>query len=181
LNGRGLLYGLLGSLALNLFLIGLGVGAWALGPRLMQPAPVVIQGQGRAPLPFWATARALSPQYRPAFNAVLRKALMGKVADVREARAIKRRAFDAMASGSFDAEKVAADLDRARMLEVGARARLERDMVVFAATLPPEERANLAEAMRATMNQMVNQRFQRQWEARQQDAAAPPTPQAAQP
>ena len=166
MNGRGLLYGLLGSLALNLFLVGLGVGAWALGPRLMQPTPVVIQGQGRAPLPFWATARALSPHYRPAFNAVLRKALLDKVGDVREARAIKRRAFDAMASETFDAAKVAADLDRARDLEIGARARLERDMVMFSTTLPPEDRANLSEAMRATMNQMINQRFQRQWETR---------------
>ena len=39
----------------------------------MQPAPVVVQGPGRAPLPLWASGRALSPQYRPAFNAVLRK------------------------------------------------------------------------------------------------------------
>lgn len=176
MNDRRLLYGLLGSLALNLFLVGLGVGAWALGPRLMQPAPMVVQGQGRAPLPFWASARALSPQYRPAFNAVLRKALMDKVGDVREARAIKRRAFNAMASDHFDAEQVAADLDRARALEVGARARLERDMVLFAATLPPEERANLAEAMRAAMNRMVNERFQRQWEARQQDAVPTEAP-----
>lgn len=173
MNGRGLLYGLIGSLALNLFLVGLGVGAWALGPKLMQPTPVVIQGQGRPPLPFWASARALSPQYRPAFNAILRKALMEKVGDVREARAIKRRAFDAMASGDFDAVKVNAELDRARTLEFEARARLERDMVTFSATLPPAERANLAEAMRATMDRMINERFRRQWEARSADRDPP--------
>ena len=97
MTGRGLLIGLLASLALNLFLVGLGVGAWALGPRLMQPSPVVMQGPGRPPLPFWATARSLSPQYRPAFNAVLRKALMARVGDIREARSIKQRAFVAMA------------------------------------------------------------------------------------
>lgn len=175
MNGRGLLFGLFGSLALNLFLVGLGVGAWALGPKLMQPTPVVVQGQGRPPLPFWATARALSPQYRPAFNAVLREALLDKVGDVREARAIKRRAFDAMESDNFDAVKVNADLDRARTLEFGARSRLERDMVTFSATLPADERANLSEAMRATMDRMVNQRFQRQWEARQ-SGAEPPLP-----
>lgn len=179
MTGRGLLIGLLASLALNLFLVGLGVGAWALGPRLMQPSPVVMQGPGRPPLPFWATARSLSPQYRPAFNAVLRKALLARVGDIREARAIKQRAFDAMASGDFDAAKVTADLDRARTLELGARARLERDMVAFAATLPREERANLAEAMRATMSQMVNQRFQRQWESRPQAEDGPPAAQPA--
>lgn len=176
MSGRKLVIALLASLAVNLFLIGLGVGAWALGPRLMQPTPVVVQGPGRPPLPFWATARALSPQYRPAFNAVLRKALLATMPDVREARAIKRRAFDGMASGDFDAARVSADLDRARNLEFGARSRLERDMVAFSATLPADERANLAEAMRATMRQMVNQRFQRQWESRPSEGEAPPPP-----
>ena len=168
---RRLTIALLVSLALNLFLVGLGVGAWALGPRLMQPSPVVVQGPGRAPLPFWASARALSPQYRPAFKAMLRLALAASVGDIREARKIKRQAFDAMSSEDFDAGKVTADLDRARTLEFGARARLERDMVAFSATLPPDERANHSEAMRGAISQMVNQRFQRQWEGR-------PAPQA---
>jgi uncharacterized membrane protein len=179
LTPRRLIIALLASLALNLFLVGLGVGAWALGPRLMKPSPVVVQGAGRAPLPFWASARALSPQYRPAFNAVLRRALAGSVGDIREARKIKRKAFDAMASEDFDAGQVTAELDRARALEVGARARLERDMVAFSATLPPEERANLAEAMRGAMSQMVNQRFQRQWESRPAPARTPTDAQSA--
>ncbi len=164
MNGRGLLYGLVGSLALNLFLVGLGVGAWALGPRLMQPTPVVVQGGGRPALPLWALGRALSPEHRPAFNRVLRQALMGTVGDIRKARAIKRRAFDAMADESFDPVRVNADLARARKLEFDARDRVERDVVTYAATLPAEERANLAEAMRAAMNQQISQRFQNQWE-----------------
>lgn len=164
MNGRGLLFGLLGSLALNLFLVGLGVGAWALGPRLMQPAPVVVQGAGRPALPLWAIGRALSPEYRPAFNRVLRQAMLSSVGDIREARAIKRKAFDAVAGDSFDPVKVNADLARARQLEFDARDRLERDVITFAATLPQEERANLSEAMRAVMNQLISQRFQNQWE-----------------
>ena len=160
---RRLTIALLVSLALNLFLVGLGVGAWALGPRLMQPTPVVVQGPGRAPLPLWALARSLSPQYRPAFNAVLRKALLESSGDIREARTIKRKAFDSMTSDDFDAAKVSGDLDRARQLEFGARQRVERDAVAYAATLPPEERANLAEAMRAAMNQQISQRFRNQW------------------
>lgn len=94
---------------------------------------------------------------------------MDKVGEVREARAIRRRAFDAMASGHFDAAKVNADLLRARTLEFEARSRLERDMVTFSATLPPEERANLAAAMRATMVRLTFERFQRQRDARQPD------------
>ncbi|MCF8504241.1 MAG: periplasmic heavy metal sensor [Caulobacter sp.] len=176
---RRLTIALLVSLALNLFLVGLGVGAWALGPRLMQPSPVVVQGPGRAPLPFWASARALSPQYRPAFSAMLRGALADTVGDIREARKIKRQAFDAMSSGDFDAGRVTAELDRARTLEFGARARLERDMLAFSATLPLEERANLAEAMRGAMTQMVNPRFQRQWEGRPAAPQAPTDPRPA--
>jgi uncharacterized membrane protein len=164
LNSRGLLFGLVGSVALNLFLVGLGVGAWALGPRLMQPTPVVVQGPGRPALPLWAIGRSLSPEHRPAFNAVLRKALLATVGDIRKARAIKRRAFDAMAGDDFDAARVNADLDRARRLEFGARDRVERDIVNYAAALPAEERANLSEAMRAAMNQLISQRFRNQWE-----------------
>lgn len=172
MKGRGLLVGLLVSLALNLFLVGLGVGAWALGPRLVQPAPVVAQGGGRAILPLWAMGRALSPQHRPAFNAVLREALAAGRGDIREAREIRRRAFDSMASDAFDAVKVSADLDRARDLEVGARARLERDIVSFSATLPPEERARLAEAMRAIAARRVGARLQRQGATGPQGEAA---------
>lgn len=177
MSGRRLVIALLVSLAVNLFLIGLGVGAWALGPRLMQLTPVVVQGAGRPALPLWAVARSLSPQYRPAFNAVLRKALLGTAGDIRKARAIKRAAFDAMAGDTFDPVKTTADLDRARALEFGARQRIEHDILVHAATLPPEERANLGEAMRRVMNQQVNRRFRNQWgPGRQPGPGQPPGP-----
>ncbi|MFZ5670986.1 MAG: periplasmic heavy metal sensor [Pseudomonadota bacterium] len=173
MKGPGLLVGLVVSVALNLFLVGLGVGAWALGPRLMQPPPPVAQGRGRPPLPLWAIGRSLSPEHRPAFNAVLRKALRATAGDIREARALKRRAFDAMAGDTVDAAAVTADLDRARALEFRGRERVEHDVVAFAATLPREERANLAEAMRAAMNQ-ITRRFQNQWEARPRPVPPPP-------
>lgn len=176
MNGRGLLVALLTSLALNLFLVGLGVGAWALGPRLMQPTPVVVQGPGRTSLPLWAIGRSLSPQYRPAFNAMLRKALQSSAADIREARGIKRKAFDAMGTDGFDAAKVTADLDRARTLEFGARLRVEHDVVAYAATLPADERANLSEAMRAAMDKLISRRFQNQWERRGMPDQSPPPP-----
>jgi uncharacterized membrane protein len=166
LSQRGLIISLIVSVAINLFLIGLGVGAWALGPRLMQPAPMAAQGPGRPVLPLWAIGRSLSPEHRPAFNAMLRKSLMETAGDIREARQIKRRAFDAMAADSFDAARVSADLDRARALETGARERVEHAVVAYSATLPADERANLSEAMRAAMNQQITQRFQRQWDAR---------------
>ena len=175
MKGRGLIIGLLASLALNLFLVGLGVGAWALGPRLMQPTPVVIQGRGRAALPLWALGRSLSPAYRPAFNAVLRKALTSSAGDLREARTIKRKAFDSLGGGQINVAAITADLDRARQLEFGARLNVEHDVIAYAATLPANERANLSEAMRAAMDRQISRRFQNQWERQApQDAAAPP-------
>lgn len=176
MKGRGLLIGLLASVALNLFLVGLGVGAWALGPRLMQPAPVVVQGRGRPALPMWALGRSLSPEYRPAFNTMLRKTLMGAAGDIREARALKRQAFDAMAAGNYDAARVGADLDRARQLEFGARQRIDRDVVAYAATLPQAERANLSNALRAMMKQPGRRAGRPQW-----DRAAPSEPEQVQP
>lgn len=172
MKGRGLVIGLLASLAVNLFLIGLGVGAWALGPRLMQPAPAVARGPGGRPLPLWALGRSLSPEYRPGFNAVLRKALLASAGDIRQAREIKRKAFDALAADTVDPGRISADLARARALELAGRARVERDMVAYAATLPAAERANLAEAMRAAMSRQITRRFQGQWDP--PGASAPP-------
>ncbi|MDP1632820.1 MAG: periplasmic heavy metal sensor [Caulobacter sp.] len=150
---RGLLIALVISAAINLFLIGLGVGAWALGPRLGPTAPAAAAGGGRAALPLWAMGQALSPEQRPAFNAMLRKAMRAAASDVREARGIRRQAFDAVATDGFDPAQVNADLDRARALEQGARARIEHDVITFAASLPEDDRAALSAALRSAMMQ----------------------------
>lgn len=176
MKGRGLLIALVVSLAANLFLVGLGVGALVFGRRAAE-APGVQQGPPRRG-GLWQAGRGLSEQYRPAYRQVLRKALMETRGDLAEARRLKGRAFDAMAGPNYDAKAVAADLEAARGLEFRARTRLEQDIAAFAATLPPEERAALSESLRATMTRLVTRRFQQNWQG--EGPAGPGAAQAAQ-
>lgn len=160
MKGRWLLAGLVVSLALNLFLVGLGVGALVFGGGAKRgPEAEAAAGPRRAPL--WMAGRGLSPAHRPGYREVLRRATREARPDLIEARRLKRQAFDAMAATPYDAEAVAADLAQARTLEFRARTRLEKDIAVFAATLPPDERAALAESLRAVMTRPVAGRVER--------------------
>jgi len=157
---RWLLVGLVVSLALNLFLVGLGVGALLFGGGAKRgPDPEAAAGPRRAPL--WMAGRGLSPAHRPAYREVLMRATRAARPDLVEARRLKRQAFDAMATTPYDAEMVAADLAQARTLEFKARTRLEKDIATFAATLPPGERAALAESLRLVMTRPAPGRLQR--------------------
>lgn len=176
MKGRWLLVGLVVSLALNLFLVGLGVGALAFGGkgRPGEPPPGAAGGQRRAPL--WMAGRGLSEQYRPAYRQVLVKATMATRQDLVEARRLKRRAFDMMASDTYDPKAVATDFEKARALEFKARTRLEQDIAAFAATLPPEERSALSESLRMTMSRMVTSRFRQNWQPEGGPVQPPPPP-----
>lgn len=148
MKGRWLLTGLVVSLALNLFLVGLGVGALVFGGG-KRGAEAETVAPRRAPM--WMAGRGLSEAYRPAYRQVLMRATRETRADLMESRRLKRQAFDAMAATPYDARAVAADLERARALEFKTRTRLEQEIAAFAATLPPEERSALSEALRAAM------------------------------
>jgi uncharacterized membrane protein len=149
MKGRWTLIALVVSLALNLFLVGLGVGAVVFGHKArFEDAPRGAQQPRRGAL--WVAGRSLSEAHRPAYRAMIRKALTESRPDLVEARRLKRRAFEAMGQDTVAAATVAADLDAARTLEFKARARVERDLAVFAATLPPAERAALSDALGAT-------------------------------
>ncbi len=161
MKGRWLLTGLVLSLALNLFLVGLGVGALVFGGGKPAPDAQAAAGPRRAPL--WMAGRGLSEAYRPAYRQVLMRATRETRPDLIESRRLKRQAFDAMATTPYDAQAVAADLAKARALEFKARTRLEQDVAAFAATLPPEERAALSESLRVVMTRMVTGRFQQAW------------------
>ena len=173
MKGRWLLTGLVVSLALNLFLVGLGVGARVFGAGKRGPQAEAA-GPRRAPL--WMAGRGLSEAYRPAYRQVLMGATRETRADLVESRRLKRKAFDAMAATPYDAQAVAADLERARALEFKARSRLEQDITAFAATLPPEERSALSESLRAVMTRMVTGRFQQAWRPEGKGGASPPAP-----
>lgn len=174
MKGRWLLIGLVVSLALNLFLVGLGVGALVFGGGQRGADAQAAAGPRRAPL--WMAGRALSESYRPAYRQVLARATRETRPDLIESRRLKRQAFDAMMATPYDAGVVARDLEKARALEFKARTRVEQDIAAFAATLPPEERSALSEALRAAMTRMVTGRFQQAWRPDGQGGPPPPGP-----
>lgn len=173
MKGRWLLIGLVISLALNLFLVGLGVGALVFGGGQRGAETRAAGGPPRAPL--WAAGRALSETHRPAYRQALAQATRETRADLIESRRLKRQALDAMATTPYDAVAVAADLERARALEFKARNRVEQSITAFAATLPPDERAALSESLRAVMTRNVPGRFQQA--ERPDGPGGPPPPQ----
>ncbi len=173
MKGRWLLTGLVVSLALNLFLVGLGVGALVFGGGKRGSEAEAVAPR-RAPM--WMAGRGLSEAYRPAYRQVLARATRETRADLVESRRLKRQAFDAMAATPYDAQAVAADLERARALEFKARSRLERDISAFAATLPPDERSALSESLRAVMTRMAAGRLQQMRRPEDEGGGPPPGP-----
>ena len=105
MKGRWLLTGLVISLALNLFLVGLGVGALVFGGGQRGAEAQAAAGPRRAPL--WAAGRALSETHRPAYRQALAQATREARPDLLESRRLKRKAFDAMATTPYDAVAVA--------------------------------------------------------------------------
>ena len=64
-----------------------------------------------------------------------------------EARAAKGEAAVLLRKPEVDQSAVNAALDRARIADMAVRAAVERRAVAFAATLPPADRAKLADAV----------------------------------
>ena len=140
MSPRALSISLFASLALNLFLVGAIVGGLVIGHRIHAAAH-----QGAHPL--WNAADALTPAHRQAYRALLRDQAMTVAVQVRQARRERREAWDGLVSQSFDAAETSRRLAAARALEMQARGGVEEKIVQFAATLPPDERARLADGL----------------------------------
>jgi uncharacterized membrane protein len=136
---RWLIGGLVASVGLNLFL--LGVGAAVLGQRhraeRMAPPASVLQ-----------VAARLDPKDQAAFRRLLRQQGRKIAPDLKMARLARRDAARLMAEPAYDRTAIAADLARAREAEGRARAQLEGAVVDFAQDLDADERATLAKALK---------------------------------
>lgn len=134
---------LFASLALNLFILGAVAGAAFLGGRFHHPRP------GRGAPPMFAAAAVLSEPERGAYVDALRGAAAEAGPKLRQARAIRREAFQRLGADPVDSAGVMADLDQARALETQARQAVDQRIVNFTAQLPAADRARLAQALAA--------------------------------
>lgn len=149
------------SAALNLFLIGLMAGVFLLGDGARD-------GARRGP-PLWRMGANLDETHRQAFQGQLRRAARGALPEVLEARAARRDAYDALSREPFDRAAAGQAFARARALDNASRSRVDEAVLDFAATLPSDQRAALAEGYRRE-----GPRGHRRW----REDRGPPTPPA---
>lgn len=145
---RGLIIGLVVSVALNLFLAGLIVGGAVVARCVAETRPPAL-AQNRTPL--WRAGDELPQPKRRAFRQMVRHAGLDTREDIRRSRAIRREAIDAMESPGFDPGETIPRMNEARRIDSDARSRVEARILEFAATLTPQERALLAQGLRRAM------------------------------
>lgn len=143
MDGRFRTILLVGSLALNLFLLGAIVGGLVVGQRLrVHRAPPIAGG----PM-LWAAARELPPEHRAAYREVLRGKGGEARRELRDAREARAQAWSGLAKEPLDADAVRKQLAAARAQDSKARGALEDRIVAFAETLSAEDRARFVEGL----------------------------------
>ena len=117
MSRRALFITLFVSLALNLFIGGLVIGAVAIGRRAPPPRVAMIGGAG----PVTAAITALPAEHRRALRGALPTTLRASSQQLREAGRLRRSALMRLSADPVDSSAVLADLARARAIEIEAR------------------------------------------------------------
>jgi uncharacterized membrane protein len=142
---RWLIIALIGSAALNLFLIGAAAGVIALGVRMAReagaprPGPLIVATQGLAQPARWNVRQMLRTM-----RAQLR-------AQTEQSRALRIEAWDALAGPAPDVAAIRQKLQQSRQLDIAARTQVEDALLAYMARQPPTDRAIFATGMRRVL------------------------------
>jgi uncharacterized membrane protein len=150
---RPLLIALIVSAALNLFLIGGIVGALSMRAQVPKTTVAALAAAPRPPL--WTAGQGLSPEHRQGFRQTLREAGRRNQPAAKASRLERRAVWIAMQEPNFDAAAAKAHLAKARDLDAEVRANVDAAVVDFAAGLPADERAELADGLRAVQGPRI--------------------------
>jgi len=142
MRSRGLVLGLVASLALNLFLIGAAAGVVALGLRMAQ--------DGRPGALVRATRELPQPDRRQ-MRQMLADTWRGARPDIERSRGLRVEAWSAVADPKPDAPAIKAKLAQSRQIDLGVRATVEERLVDYVLGLPPSDRAIFAQGMRRVL------------------------------
>ena len=145
MTGRWFRLALVASVALNLFLVGVGGTMLFLKAHARSAA-----GVQRSPLR--AAASSLSQTHRTAFLELLQTE--GKVvqADNHQARRWREEAWASLSTDEFKPADAEARLASARSLNMRTRGTVEAAVMQFAAGLPRNERAAFGDSMRRAIS-----------------------------
>lgn len=126
------------SILLNIFLLGAAIGgaAWVKARH-----PMIGVGSIRV------AGSALPPDERRAFRQALREARLEMRPTAMAGRQARAEAAALLSAPTLDQAKLADALARIRAADVAIRAHVEERAIAFAAMLPPDERAKLAEGI----------------------------------
>jgi len=127
------------SLAVNLFVIGIGVGAWGQKHRM--------DGMRRGPAgnPMMRLSEQLSPDKQQAFRQRMREVAIANQADARVSREARKTLVEVFSAPTFDAAAATQALAAVRQAETAGRTGMEAAMVDFAKGLNADERKALAQ------------------------------------
>jgi uncharacterized membrane protein len=131
------------SLALNLFIIGAGAGAFLLGERLHPRRGPEMRG---AP-PMFAAAQALPADEARAYRDALSAEALAVRPTLHQARMMRHDAWLKLAADPLDAAGIVADLDKARALQAQAQSEVDKKIVDYAAHLSAADRARFGQAL----------------------------------
>jgi uncharacterized membrane protein len=142
---RWLIVALVVSAALNLFLVGVGAGIFALGLRIASD-----NGVARPGVYFWATQAMAQPA-----RGQVRRGLVAMRdeyrADVDRSRALRIQGWNGLAAAKPDSAAIKQALAQGRQIDLATRAKFEERVVDRIATLPPADRAAFAAGMRRAL------------------------------
>jgi uncharacterized membrane protein len=130
------------SLVVNIFLIGLGLGAFLSGARLAPAQPP------KRPVPnIWAAGDVLPKPEQQAFHQMLRDKAEEVQPELKSVGLARREAAALISQSNYDQIGVEQALERARQGEMHARGVIDVAFAEYLAHLTPQKRAALAEAM----------------------------------
>ncbi|MDE1182359.1 periplasmic heavy metal sensor [Paraburkholderia sp.] len=162
MNGRASKFVLVGSLVLNVFLIGAMTGGAYQWFAAHRAAVAPLAAQQRA-LRF--AAADLSPERQRAFIDGLKDARREGRPFARDAREGRRDVLRLLAAPQLDRTALDAALARTRDADSALRARVESSVADFAASLTPDERVRFADSLKQ----------RGQWREPQAATSAPPS------
>ncbi|AOI75966.1 MULTISPECIES: periplasmic heavy metal sensor [unclassified Burkholderia] len=159
---RGWKFTLVGSVVLNVFMLGaIGGGAyqWFSTHRDQHPGTPA----SRTALRF--AADELPDARRREFAAALKAARKDGRDLAREGRDGRIAVLDLLAAPQLDRAAIDAALERTRAADTALRAQVERSVVDFAATLTPDERAKFVDGLQRSGNWRLPPRLQKKPDA----------------
>ncbi|TKC91193.1 periplasmic heavy metal sensor [Trinickia terrae] len=146
MTGRAWKAVLIGSLVLNVFLLGsVAGGAYQLLTEHREQKTAAAQQQPRA-LRF--AAENLGSDREQQFIDALKDARREVRDQAREGREGRREVLQALAAPQFDRAALDAALAKTRNADIAQRTRVEQGVADFAATLTPEERVKFAGSLK---------------------------------